>query len=435
MRDTIAASVTPPFHTAGRGASFAGLTPGIVVSLVVAAAFLSFHWGRLISHDTAWYLVATREWLSGARLYVDIYEVNPPLNFYFTVPPVLFADLTGMDAQNAQYLVFSLLIMASLMACWSAISDRHSLPGGRRVMLQLGLGLAMTLPSLSDTGQREHLMVILVMPWLVATAVGHDNVSRRRNVGFAILAALGICLKPYFLLIPIAVTLWHIIAVRSFRPLWSTSNLTMVCVGIAYVLSVWYLHPEYFRDIVPVAQSVYGSIAVAEGRIVVVLQIGCAPFVIFGLTLLARQGVPAGTGVFVSAALAGLGCYIVQWNGFQYHAIPLKAFAFTACLWVLTNTMRVTPLLFASLIGLSSTMVLALLKGPYRNPALTHLLSNLDPAWSPERIMVVSTRVSSGPIVALNLNAEWTSRYPHAWLVPGALNGLGKAECRSEPQN
>ena len=39
-------------------------------------------WGQTINHDTAWYLYATRAWLDGAQLYVDIVEVNPPLSFY-----------------------------------------------------------------------------------------------------------------------------------------------------------------------------------------------------------------------------------------------------------------------------------------------------------------------------------------------------------------
>ncbi|MEZ5870179.1 MAG: hypothetical protein R3D46_17950 [Defluviimonas denitrificans] len=42
----------------------------------------------------------TRDWLEGARLYVDIFEVNPPLNFYLTVPPLILSDLTGMTART-----------------------------------------------------------------------------------------------------------------------------------------------------------------------------------------------------------------------------------------------------------------------------------------------------------------------------------------------
>ena len=49
------------------------------------------------NHDVAWYLVATDRFLDGARLYRDIIEVNPPLVFYLTVPPVAVARLTGWE--------------------------------------------------------------------------------------------------------------------------------------------------------------------------------------------------------------------------------------------------------------------------------------------------------------------------------------------------
>lgn len=41
---------------------------GAAIAALVAAALLLGFWGRPINHDTAWYLIATRDWLSGARL-------------------------------------------------------------------------------------------------------------------------------------------------------------------------------------------------------------------------------------------------------------------------------------------------------------------------------------------------------------------------------
>jgi hypothetical protein len=36
----------------------------------------------LTNNDVAWFLVGTAKWLSGARLYDGVVEVNPPLVFY-----------------------------------------------------------------------------------------------------------------------------------------------------------------------------------------------------------------------------------------------------------------------------------------------------------------------------------------------------------------
>ncbi|MEZ5870177.1 MAG: hypothetical protein R3D46_17940 [Defluviimonas denitrificans] len=51
---------------------------------------------------------------------------------------------------------------------------------------------------------------------------------------------------------------------------------------------------------------------------------------------------PPGTGIFAAAALGSLAAYI-QWNGFQYHTIPLEGFALMACFWVLAHSTRPTP--------------------------------------------------------------------------------------------
>ncbi|MGB5837322.1 MAG: hypothetical protein WBH14_09750, partial [Albidovulum sp.] len=42
-------------------------TIGAGLSLLIAVGLLAALWGRMINHDTAWYLLATREWLDGAR--------------------------------------------------------------------------------------------------------------------------------------------------------------------------------------------------------------------------------------------------------------------------------------------------------------------------------------------------------------------------------
>ncbi|MGC8775667.1 MAG: hypothetical protein ACP5R6_10505 [Chlorobaculum sp.] len=49
-------------------------------------------------------------------------------------------------------------------------------------------------------------------------------------------------------------------------------------------------------------------------------------------------------------------------------------------------------------------------------------------------VIVLSTYVHAGPIVALNLNTGWVSRYPTNWTVPGAVNRLAKTDCKADPQ-
>ena len=61
--------------------------------LVVASAL--FYPQHDLSHDASWYLIATQKFFSGAELYSDIYEINPPLAFYLTIPSLYISNALG----------------------------------------------------------------------------------------------------------------------------------------------------------------------------------------------------------------------------------------------------------------------------------------------------------------------------------------------------
>ena len=59
----------------------------VAVAVFLASAYIQFT--SLINHDSAWFLYSVDAFFEGGRLYQDIFfEVNPPLAFYLTIPPV-----------------------------------------------------------------------------------------------------------------------------------------------------------------------------------------------------------------------------------------------------------------------------------------------------------------------------------------------------------
>lgn len=429
---------SPPDAAAARPAAHDGdsralLALGVVVAALVAAAVLLVFWDRPINHDTAWYLIATRNWLAGARLYVDIYEVNPPLNFYYTVPAVALSDTLGISDTNAQVLVTASITFASLFWCWTIIRQRTHLALPRQVLFLAGLGAATILPATGNVAQREHLLVLLLLPWLLGQLPGGAPERGTAPVARAAVAALGICLKPFFLLFPIFVTIWLVGRDRTLRPVLSPSNLTMFAIGLAYVGAVLALHPEYFTEIIPVARTVYGAIGAPTPGVAIRLGVSATPFLIAALVGLAGRSAPPVPGLFAAAALAGLGSYLWQWTGFPYHLIPFESFAAIACLWLLVHARKVSASASASALALAVLVALSLLRGPYDTTLVDNLRDAIGPEDRPRNVYVASTHVSAGPPLALALGAGWASRFPHAWLLPGALNGLRATDCGAEP--
>lgn len=405
---------------------------GLGLSGTCALVILGLFWGRMINHDTAWYLIATREWLGGAELYTRLIEVNPPLNFYFTVPAISLADLLGISDTNGSYLALSLLIFLILYWCCAILRDELHVSPGQRAALLSGITVAFVAPALNNFGQREHLMVILTMPWLLGELASEPKLHRRQIVR-AIVAALGICLKPHFVLFPAAVTVLLILRERSPRPLVSAGNFTFLAVGLGYIGFVAAVHPAYLSQIVPIAQEVYGAYGATFGIVFFRIAIEIILALVLARVVLSRSTQHPGADLFAVMALAGLGCYFLQGTGFGYHAIPFRAYAFIGfCFVIVLNPLPKVIMVTTGLAAIS-LMAINIERGFYQNNAALEIADVAQDLGGIDSLMVLSSFVHAGPSTAIASGARWVSRYPANWLVPGALNRLEKIDCENDP--
>jgi putative flippase GtrA len=404
---------------------------GAALSAVITLAMGVLFIGKPLTNDVVWYLIATREWLGGAPLYETIMEVNPPLNFYLTVPAIFLADHLGIGDDVAQYLVIWMLLFVSLYWCSAIIGTDFDLPPIRQALLLIGLGVAMTVSALDSVGQREFFLVLLLMPWLLTQVADRPKLIGR-EIATASVAAIGVCLKPHFVLFPLAVTLVWVLRTRSLRPVLSSSNMVFLAAGLAYVGYVAVIHPAYLNDIVPIAQLVYGGYR-AE------------PEVVFGLFY--REflliALPAGIALvdrnkrfdshpLVAATIAGFLCYSLQAKGFGYHLIPFLAFGLVACLLVIVHVRTVGPVVVAC--GVAWVGVIGIMAGEgfHRSYSVEMAKRVKRDLVEFDSVIALTTNLGAGPPVAFETGTRWASRYPTNWLVPGALNELAKTDCAAE---
>jgi putative flippase GtrA len=410
----------------------AGL-PGLALPLALAATVLALFWGRMLNHDTAWYLIATRDWLGGATLYVDVMEINPPLNFYLTVPALLLADLVGVTDTNGQYLALAFLIFASLLWCSAIIGSELRLSPLRTALMLVGIAAAFVVPALNNMAQREQLLVILAMPWALRQ-VAPEVASRKQQVTSAAVAAVGVCLKPHFVLFPIAVTVFDCVRLRSLRPVASAANLTFLGIGLAYVGYVAAVHPLYLTEIIGIARDVYGAYGAEIGQLVALVQFEAILMLVPVLVALGARDQNREAGLFLLLSGAGLASYLLQGTGFAYHAIPFRAFAMIGCVFLLLRASRLGGMVaaLAVAVALAGLVAGSVRRGLYSNGAVTEITRIARGVGQVDGVIVLSSHVYAGPPVALSLGVNWASRYPANWLVPGAINRLAKTDCASE---
>jgi putative flippase GtrA len=418
------------FHSEGQKGGGIAWEVFAIPAVVVAAMSILFR-GQSLTNDVAWYLIATRDWLEGSPLYETIMEVNPPLNFYLTVPAILAADHLGISDSNGQYLVIWVLLFLILSWCSAIIRADAGLSPLHQSLLVLGTAAAIIIPALDSVGQREFYLVALMMPWLLQQVPPREPTARE-TVAAAAIAAVGVCLKPHFVLLPMALTLAQCVRDRSLWPVLSVSNLTFLVIGLAYVGFVAIVHPLYLTEVVPIAGLVYGAYD-ASPLVVAGVVLPEAVFLLLpaAVALADREG-RLYPHPFVAVSLAGLLSYLLQGKGFAYHMIPFQTFGLMACFMILLNLRRVGAFAVATGAAASGVIGLSISQGFHVNYSVDQVKILSTKLGGFDSVMALTPHVFAGPPVALETGADWASRYPANWLVPGALNRLAKTDCSAQ---
>jgi hypothetical protein len=404
-----------------------------IVALGAGAEFATF-----ARSDTAFLLYAAERVLDGARLYVDVVEINPPLIVALNLPAVLLARAVGAsDIAIYRALVTLALLGALAFADWSL---RRALdPGSDRLRrrLVLVLAFALFLAPGNNFGQREHLLIALALPW-VLLAVGRAS-GRPAPAGPALtagaLAGLGLALKPHFLLLWAAVEGYAAWRLRPSRP--SYEALGAIGFLALYAAGVAILTPQYF-DLVRLLGPAYAgfgrdpflhALITARGTTV------CYLAVLAGVALLRASKHRTLWVVLLVALVASLVAGAAQQKGWDYHFYPARVFAVVLLALAVLDVRRplVRPVqqvyAAAAFAALTAILLLSVEEGivrvRHRDPARQGEQRQLDELVAAVRrrtppggsLYVFSYTIgSSFPLVNYS-GVRWASRFPHLWII------------------
>jgi hypothetical protein len=153
--------------------------------------------------DVSWQLYVAGALLRGAKLGRDVIEVNPPLAVWLGIPTVRLASLADSSPAGVHRALVWLLGLCSTLAM--AAVGRHLAVLRRPAALAafcLACALALALQPAYELGQREHLAILLVMPYLLllAARLEHAHVPALLAIAVGLAAGVGFALKPFFVL-------------------------------------------------------------------------------------------------------------------------------------------------------------------------------------------------------------------------------------------
>ncbi|MFN3818413.1 hypothetical protein [Blastomonas sp.] len=405
----------------------------IALALTVVAAALFFPWFPL-NHDTSWYLLSTDKWLDGASLYRDIMEISPPLVFYHTVPSVLVSRFLGASPEYS--FIGYCIVLAALSAAWIIrLLAMSPVAAAQRTMLLVAVLAAFFVLPIAEFGQREHLMLMLAMPYLLVLALGDlgPQAGPAEKIAIGLVAALGLMLKPYLLLIPAGILLARLARDRQWQRLFDWPNLALGAALLGYVGLIALAHPAYLADIVPTGRLVYSAYETNPLGLWLRPEIGAA-LIAGWIALRHRTALDPVLTALLGGAAGALACYVIQHKGWDYHVLPLAALLLLVVAWIVPQreSWRGNDRLLAVLLGAVVLLALGhqIARGPYRNP-LADDLAAFVPAPG-MRITVLSADFAAAFPMVNQVSGRWVSRYPVPWMVPGAHIRLRRGDCAGQ---
>ncbi|HMK68558.1 MAG TPA: hypothetical protein VK433_08430 [Stellaceae bacterium] len=411
----------------------------LIVAIWMGGLWVYLH--ALTNNDVAWALVVAEKWLAGAQLYQDVIEVNPPLFIWLKAPVVLTSQWTGIPASQLVVLYFFASIAVSLGLIWKTTEigfDRTNLLGRG---LTLASAIILIVFPARDFGQREHIMLIFALPYMLLVARRALGLEIRHGLATTIglLAGLGCALKPpFFIVLPFMLEFYLVLRRPSLRTALRPELVAAGAVFVGYGILVMCLTPDYLIRVVPWILLVYSegygtspwAIMLCWQSIAIVALLGTH------LCLRSRQAYPIVTDVLLICACAFFITYVMQAKGWSYHILPATALIFLAVVvMAVSDPLRrgmhgVLPTVGVFALGAMTSLPLAM--GTYRNPSLKTLVPIVHQNAAGGSIYTLSSYLwMSFPLVN-ETGVRWASRFSTLWLLPGAERRLATPEASSD---
>jgi hypothetical protein len=387
--------------------------------------------------DQSWYMYAAQRMMSGAQLYgPQLIQANPPLIIWFSAIPVYLAHLLHLDSYLVLELIVFVLICASTAWCGRILYRT----GVFRSPALFCFGLASVLSAeifLSGgvLGQREHLLVIFILPYLLSAACkGRANLPFLELCALGIAAGIAVCFKPQHVIILIVLELLLTVWTRSLRRLVSPDFLCAVLAIFSYIASVRLAAPLYLSTTVPLLRETYW--AYGDFSTWSLIRTGYLYDLFFLLALafcIARRHsfrFPLVPAAFLACSLASSIAYYAQHTGLEFREYPQEAFLLFAIAWMVLESARtagwkIDATFFVSTPVFALIFLLPLIiLGPVfaKFEPLSWRVPNAVFAQYPPQthVWIISTSTEAAPAV-MRRHLIWGSRLECLWMLPAII--------------
>ena len=305
-----------------------------------------------INHDVGWVLYSSGRLLDGGTFGRDIIAANPPLIWWVSSIPNAFASIMGIDAVTAYRFGVFLLSLVVLIDLYKTASGQVSdlTLAGLLVIFAAFISFGVN----RDFGQREHLTVLLCIPYLTRAArLAETGVLPIRASWLASIGVgIGVAFKPHFFLLPLFVELFVAFRLRRAKQFLRADVLISGATIVVYVLAVLIFARPYLTEVIPSISEVYWGFSWPISH-VIWKNIDIVLLVAFTLLIVGLNRFPTFATTIALASLAFLCAALLQKKGYSYHLYPASAFALIALVATFDTVNRYLKAISVMILGLA----------------------------------------------------------------------------------
>lgn len=384
----------------------------------------------LINHDVSWLLHIAQRDLAGEKLMRDLVELNPPLIVWVMAPSAYISGLTGWSLSAVFKGYVLLLAFGSLLLSHQLL--RRSKFNNWQIVLA-AMAFVMTLYPAWNFGQREHLVVILTLPYLCMIIARRDgvNIPILLVVISAVFGAIGFCIKPYFLLVPALLELYLLKAIGIRNTFRRPEPYILGALVAVYVRLIFWITPDYVANVVPMTIETHrAAFETSWSRLAKVIT---PPLLLIGVGIMwlriqRPKHIDALFIVFIIASLGMVCVYFYQARGYQSHVLPAESYVLIGIVGLIISQWKAAygkplkeSIFLWAIVGLVVANSVPRIKrlNTYDVRTVELFSGALDKHPGVETIYIMSASLSDGFPLVTDQNLNWASRLPSQWLAPG----------------
>lgn len=302
-----------------------------ITLLIVLLPWLYMQINTITPGDAAFLAYSAELLINGLSMEKYYFDSNPVMSILIYTPVVLLKNSFSIPIYLASNIYCFIVITISLISVQRIINYDTQLPEQTKFILMSSCLLAVTIPIITEFGQKDHLIAIALIPFIMYQRAITQNPKEQKisTLIKLLLFTPFILIKPHYGIIPTAIILHRAISQKRIKTAFDVDVIALAIGTCTYIAYTIVFQPNYLEIVLPTALKLYATAPTPNNttpyKTLVFLAFTLSVFAIIKLTSTTTNQENANKNLslfFAACAVLSVIPFGVQNKGFSIHLTP-----------------------------------------------------------------------------------------------------------------